>query len=534
MGEPLSDEQYGNIRDWIPPLPGTMEEDERSEPSESSSNPVTIDPAAHGTESSGEDSDDSDIERHLTKRYRELAFSSLEQRDYNRSEQFYRSVIERNEEEGSSPDETRRMKIMLSYVCGIQEKWDEVEEILVPIAMAKGTPETMAFHGLQALAMVRLEKGEHDLAIKYCKRAVGGHRKFGGKSSAPYHRSMALLAQIYDSNSDTTAAEVARSFLPTNYDFSTELRPCEYLEAVIADTISNLRGSPSLSNIASIDARALTPTPGHREPTTELPDLKGPREIMREHATGEQRRKEEQEAKEDLETGRAEEETWTLAEERRRVAERRVTDAGVAVQQREGHPDSRKRLVTKVQTTMSDPDIIIGGTSTSALEPVAISKRPRYPLVDDGAPDDAPILSSPGQLRQGINWKSTSPPILDSNISDEQTMVYELEGSFKTPGNLYMIPLSSLDQSLETVSFDHIFNSPAKSKSPESKATQPWLRSCTKNGQFYVGVYLEGEGSAVAIEYGANGYNSHKPQLLTEFDGNKTVRLRVGPYSYSH
>jgi hypothetical protein len=39
---------------------------------------VIISPAALRTESPDEDSDDSDIERHLTKRFRELAFSLKE------------------------------------------------------------------------------------------------------------------------------------------------------------------------------------------------------------------------------------------------------------------------------------------------------------------------------------------------------------------------------------------------------------------------------------------------------------------------
>jgi hypothetical protein len=78
IGEPLIDEQYGDIRNWIPPLPGAMEEDEQSEPSESSSNPLIICPVVLRTESSNEDFDDSDIERHLTKRFRELAFSLKE------------------------------------------------------------------------------------------------------------------------------------------------------------------------------------------------------------------------------------------------------------------------------------------------------------------------------------------------------------------------------------------------------------------------------------------------------------------------
>ena len=40
--------------------------------------------------------------------------------------------------------------------CCCQGRWQDAEDILVPIAMAKGSVSAMAFRGLDALAMVHL------------------------------------------------------------------------------------------------------------------------------------------------------------------------------------------------------------------------------------------------------------------------------------------------------------------------------------------------------------------------------------------
>jgi hypothetical protein len=75
------------------------------------------------------------------------------------------------------------MDTWLACVCGCQGNWDDAESILVPIAMAKGAVDLMAFHGMTALAQVHLATGNYGSAIKYGKRAAWGMRRLEGKTS---------------------------------------------------------------------------------------------------------------------------------------------------------------------------------------------------------------------------------------------------------------------------------------------------------------------------------------------------------------
>jgi hypothetical protein len=78
MGEPLSFEQYQNIQDWIPPR--IVEENEFLEPKSLAARTIVQagspreEDDYHSMEDSDADSDD--IERHLTKKFEELALKS--------------------------------------------------------------------------------------------------------------------------------------------------------------------------------------------------------------------------------------------------------------------------------------------------------------------------------------------------------------------------------------------------------------------------------------------------------------------------
>jgi hypothetical protein len=77
-----------------------------------------------------------------------------------------------------------------------------------------------------------------------------------------------------------------------------------------------------------IETTKVTPTPGQQEDTTRSPGFKGPTEIMGERAAGDQRRKEEREAGEQLERTRTGEQSDGI---RRREAERQQSVRARAV-----------------------------------------------------------------------------------------------------------------------------------------------------------------------------------------------------------
>lgn len=238
IGNPLTDEQYSNIRDWIT-TPSTDEDAHIEKEALGVAAPSMEISRSGMVDDLGDDSDaDSDIERHLTKKFEELAMSSLEQRDYPKAETLLKKVVDRSKDNDKPPEKVATTNLTLAFVYGLQGKWEDAEKILVPISMGKDTIDRIAFVGLQALAMFHLEKGDHDPAIRYCKRAVWGHRKFSGKKSPSYYESMALLAHIYDSNGNKIEAEVCRSFLPDGSHFKLQSQPSDLLRNALSTSAS--------------------------------------------------------------------------------------------------------------------------------------------------------------------------------------------------------------------------------------------------------------------------------------------------------
>jgi tetratricopeptide (TPR) repeat protein len=228
----LSEEQYSSIRNWIPP-PAIEEE---TLDTKEGSGAGFQDSSHEDEQTSDPESDaDSDIERHLVKRYRDIALSSLEEKDYPRAESFYRKVIEMSSDSDAPTDDGQDLKIMLAFSCALQGKWDESETVFPPIAFARGVRDIRPFHGLYALSMVHFNKGDYDTATKYCKRAVGGYRRLLGKSDPQYFEAMHILALIYDSKGDPVSAEGCRTFLPAEALAPVALSPQNFLEKIMSN-----------------------------------------------------------------------------------------------------------------------------------------------------------------------------------------------------------------------------------------------------------------------------------------------------------
>ena len=122
-----------------------------------------------------------------------------------------------------------KMKLMQAYTYGYQGNWSDSERVLLGLAALKGAADPMAFYGLHALALRKLDMGAYDNAIRYCKRALMGRRRIEGKEGAQFYESMALLAHIYEAKGDSAEAEGCRSFLPAGYSAPVQLPPLEYL-----------------------------------------------------------------------------------------------------------------------------------------------------------------------------------------------------------------------------------------------------------------------------------------------------------------
>lgn len=267
IGEPLSAEQHRSIRDWIPPP--IIEESEHVEPDSSVARAVTKieSPGDDDKDHSGKDSDadSDDLERQLTMKFEELAMKSLEQKDFEKAETFLRKLVDRGEHGDTSSMHMTSLKTWLAYACGSQDKWEEAESILVPIAMAKGTVDVMALHGMNALALVHLRTEDYDAAIRYCKRAIWGLRKFRGKTSPVFYESMALLARIYEIKGDSAEAEGCRSLILYDYSFLSSrplaLEPLTWIETVLVQFLPSFpNGGPLLQAARTVSGGSFSST----------------------------------------------------------------------------------------------------------------------------------------------------------------------------------------------------------------------------------------------------------------------------------
>lgn len=202
-----------------------MEEEEQGEENASStglsasaSNPFTNRDSAVDTEVTSvqpemqESDSESDIEKDLTKKFQELAVTKLEERDYEKAEQFFQKAIDRSATDEQPPENLTAMKVKLAYAYCFQGKWEEAEGIIVPIAMGKQKVDVTAFHGLHTLALLYLGKNDLETADKYCKRALMGKKKTLGKDNVSYHESINLLSRIYLAKGDQAESEVILTF----------------------------------------------------------------------------------------------------------------------------------------------------------------------------------------------------------------------------------------------------------------------------------------------------------------------------------
>lgn len=261
MGDPLSADQYTDISNWIPP-PTINEETEpklgHSRGGSSSANALTL------VESSGDSDGDSDFESQITKRFEELAVTSLSQKEYSKAETFLKKVLDRRNNDKQSVAQITSTNLTLAFIYGAQGKFQDAGELLMPIATAKRRPINEAiFLGLHQLAQVSLEKLDYGTAIQYCKRAVWGYDKISGKTTTQYLQSMALLVQIYRSKGDNSEAEVCESFLPDGFEFHNRPNPSEYCQKVFAKSLEknwNLDKISTPSGLLSVTSGSLAAT----------------------------------------------------------------------------------------------------------------------------------------------------------------------------------------------------------------------------------------------------------------------------------
>jgi len=209
------------------------------------------------TPTSSEHDSESDIERDLTLKFKEMALDSLGQKDYKKAERFLWKILDRSTADEQSRTEIIDVQINLAYAYCFQDKWDEAESVIIPIAYKKKNAPLNAIHILHTLALAKLQSGDVDTAQNHCKRALTGKRRAMGKEHISVYETMTLLARIRDAQGDHVEAEVYRGFLPPNYTGGTRTEPLEYLHRTML-----VPGTPNASQVAQSDESGATVFPG--------------------------------------------------------------------------------------------------------------------------------------------------------------------------------------------------------------------------------------------------------------------------------
>jgi hypothetical protein len=113
-----------------------------------------------------------------------------------------------------------RDKIMEFYAKKAywRRRWGNAEEALLKLLHStEPEGELEAFRYMQALAEVKLAKGDLEIARDLCLKAMYGRKNTLGKTHVVYYQSVNLLALICEAQNDQVEAEAYKALLPTEF-----------------------------------------------------------------------------------------------------------------------------------------------------------------------------------------------------------------------------------------------------------------------------------------------------------------------------
>jgi tetratricopeptide (TPR) repeat protein len=235
IGEPLSQEAFINIQNWIPPPVdeadrfGDSSSGPKSPSADSFSNMKSIpsyDPAILPVTETLNLDYESDIDQDLAKDFERLATASLQRNDYRKAEVFLGKILSRvaaRDEEASL-----RLNLQIAYLRGMQGKF--LDMIFSLESLLESQPNTLEkAHTYHTLALAYLQDTDLEKSAIACKAAIRCKRRLIGKVASSSYESVALLAHIWDVCEDPEEAEGCRSLLPPGYIYTGILEPVKYM-----------------------------------------------------------------------------------------------------------------------------------------------------------------------------------------------------------------------------------------------------------------------------------------------------------------
>ncbi|OCK76734.1 hypothetical protein K432DRAFT_445813 [Lepidopterella palustris CBS 459.81] len=252
LGEPLSQEQYQSITDWIPAAMGEDVEDKS----------MTSGPTSSGHTADDESNSGSDIERDLLNEFDRLATANVAKQDYPKARKYMRKAISKVESlYGSAGTTSSPLKAKLALLFCASQKWDDAETILQPMSDSKRNIEPLAMHCLHTLAIAHFDAGHLDVADRTCRRALQWKKKVLGKSHPSYFQTVDLLADICEAKEEQEESEAWRHLIPSDF---TSMNNKDWFRYMVANTAELGWSIPETSNstnaIAADDAQTSNAT----------------------------------------------------------------------------------------------------------------------------------------------------------------------------------------------------------------------------------------------------------------------------------
>ncbi len=184
----------------------------------------------------------------LAKRCLKLAISSFEQQDWPKAQEYLSKALTYAGEEFRMLKDISAIKIVLASTYALQEKWDDLESVIVP---GLGISEDDEPLKLDLLSMLYLQKQDYTTALEICRSAVQLKWSIYGQTHNLSLFSISLLVEICTANGDMFQADLWLDFIPQDLEKSK-------LKLGASDSVFLTAIQPVLERIRTISMEEVT------------------------------------------------------------------------------------------------------------------------------------------------------------------------------------------------------------------------------------------------------------------------------------
>ncbi|TLD34661.1 Dimethyl-sulfide monooxygenase [Venturia nashicola] len=219
LGDQLSNDQYRDIRNWIPP----PVEEESLEGESIGSGPIS-DAITIRAESDSE----SDLEQELVEMFEKRGLQKLADKKYEEAEKFLCKAISLRSPFSKTTTSLEHVKASLADCYCQQAKWEDADRLLSELSDSRNKLDILALYSLHAVSHSYFGKANLDAADRMCRKALLGKKKLLGKTHESYYHTLLLLACICDAKGDEVQGDAWRHFLPASLESQARPVPLDH------------------------------------------------------------------------------------------------------------------------------------------------------------------------------------------------------------------------------------------------------------------------------------------------------------------